>query len=222
MAGCAGRRGGTQQSADAAAPGATPGGCCGGPGLGMAGHRHPAASSRSPPSPRRSIAPHDPYQGSLGVSRQCPAFTTCPNLGGSFARTGGHAGHARVPARHRPERPRRPEPDHLRRADLADRRRHGRGDRRHGRRGGRPALRLLRRGDRLDHHAHRRRPACVPVHPAGHRDHRGARRRPGQRHHRARDRLVGAVRADRARAGALGASTRSTCWRPGRSAPATR
>jgi peptide/nickel transport system permease protein len=32
------------------------------------------------------IAPHDPYQGSLGVSRQCPAFTTCPNLGGSFAR----------------------------------------------------------------------------------------------------------------------------------------
>jgi peptide/nickel transport system permease protein len=34
------------------------------------------------------IAPHDPYQGSLSVSRQCPAFTTCPNLGGSFARTG--------------------------------------------------------------------------------------------------------------------------------------
>src|SRR5262249_22541502 len=32
------------------------------------------------------IAPHDPLQGSLGVSRQCPAFTTCPNLGGSFAR----------------------------------------------------------------------------------------------------------------------------------------
>src|SRR5215213_718559 len=32
------------------------------------------------------VAPHDPYQGSLSVSRQCPAFTTCPNLGGSFAR----------------------------------------------------------------------------------------------------------------------------------------
>jgi peptide/nickel transport system permease protein len=32
------------------------------------------------------IAPHDPLQGSLSVSRQCPAFTTCPNLGGSFAR----------------------------------------------------------------------------------------------------------------------------------------
>mgnify|MGYP000949367973 CR=1 FL=1 len=32
------------------------------------------------------IAPHDPYQGSLNVSRVCPAFTTCPNLGGSFAR----------------------------------------------------------------------------------------------------------------------------------------
>ena len=25
-----------------------------------------------------AIAPHDPYQGSLSVSRQCPAFTTCP------------------------------------------------------------------------------------------------------------------------------------------------
>jgi peptide/nickel transport system permease protein len=34
------------------------------------------------------IAPHDPYEGSLAVSRRCPAFTTCPNLGGSFARTG--------------------------------------------------------------------------------------------------------------------------------------
>jgi peptide/nickel transport system permease protein len=34
------------------------------------------------------LAPHDPYEGSLNVSRRCPAFTTCPNLGGSFARTG--------------------------------------------------------------------------------------------------------------------------------------
>ncbi len=34
------------------------------------------------------IAPHDPYQGSLAVSRLCPAFTTCPNLAGSFAQTG--------------------------------------------------------------------------------------------------------------------------------------
>ena len=34
------------------------------------------------------VAPHDPYEGSLSVSRRCPAFTTCPNLGGSFARTG--------------------------------------------------------------------------------------------------------------------------------------
>jgi peptide/nickel transport system permease protein len=34
------------------------------------------------------IAPHDPSQGSLSASRRCPAFTTCPNLGGSFARTG--------------------------------------------------------------------------------------------------------------------------------------
>src|SRR3954447_3547880 len=33
------------------------------------------------------VTPHDPYEGSLSVSRQCPAFTTCPNLGGSFART---------------------------------------------------------------------------------------------------------------------------------------
>jgi peptide/nickel transport system permease protein len=32
------------------------------------------------------IAPHDPLQGTLSASRQCPAFTTCPNLGGSFAR----------------------------------------------------------------------------------------------------------------------------------------
>ncbi len=38
------------------------------------------------------LAPHDPYQGSLAVSRQCPAFTTCPNLGGSFARTGATTG----------------------------------------------------------------------------------------------------------------------------------
>jgi peptide/nickel transport system permease protein len=38
------------------------------------------------------IAPHDPYQGSLEVSRRCPAFTTCPNLGGSFARTGPTSG----------------------------------------------------------------------------------------------------------------------------------
>src|SRR4051812_5439070 len=38
------------------------------------------------------VAPHDPYQGSLSVSRQCPAFTTCPNLGGSFARTGASQG----------------------------------------------------------------------------------------------------------------------------------
>jgi peptide/nickel transport system permease protein len=34
------------------------------------------------------LAPHDPYQGSLVISRRCPAFTACPNLGGSFARTG--------------------------------------------------------------------------------------------------------------------------------------
>src|ERR671932_313738 len=34
------------------------------------------------------VAPHDPYQGVLTNSRRCPAFTTCPNLGGSFARTG--------------------------------------------------------------------------------------------------------------------------------------
>lgn len=38
------------------------------------------------------ITPHDPYSGSLSVSRQCPAFTTCPNLGGSFARTGAREG----------------------------------------------------------------------------------------------------------------------------------
>ena len=43
------------------------------------------------------IAPHDPYQGSLGVSRQCPAFTTCPNLGGSFARTGAREGTLEYP-----------------------------------------------------------------------------------------------------------------------------
>jgi len=34
------------------------------------------------------LAPHDPYQGTLSVSRRCPAFTECPNLAGSFARTG--------------------------------------------------------------------------------------------------------------------------------------
>src|SRR5215211_3715828 len=43
------------------------------------------------------VAPHDPYQGSLGVSRQCPAFTTCPNLGGSFARTGASQGTLEYP-----------------------------------------------------------------------------------------------------------------------------
>jgi peptide/nickel transport system permease protein len=43
------------------------------------------------------IAPHDPYQGSLTVSRQCPAFTTCPNLGGSFARTGATEGTLEYP-----------------------------------------------------------------------------------------------------------------------------
>jgi peptide/nickel transport system permease protein len=44
-----------------------------------------------------AIAPHDPYQGSLSVSRQCPAFTTCPNLGGSFARTGAREGTLEYP-----------------------------------------------------------------------------------------------------------------------------
>jgi peptide/nickel transport system permease protein len=44
-----------------------------------------------------AIAPHDPYQGSLNVSRQCPAFTTCPNLGGSFARTGAARGTLEYP-----------------------------------------------------------------------------------------------------------------------------
>jgi peptide/nickel transport system permease protein len=43
------------------------------------------------------IAPHDPYQGNLSVSRQCPAFTTCPNLGGSFARTGPSQGTLEYP-----------------------------------------------------------------------------------------------------------------------------
>jgi len=38
------------------------------------------------------FAPHDPFQGSLTVSRRCPAFTTCPNLGGSFALTGATSG----------------------------------------------------------------------------------------------------------------------------------
>ena len=43
------------------------------------------------------VAPHDPYQGSLSVSRQCPAFTTCPNLGGSFARTSAREGTLEYP-----------------------------------------------------------------------------------------------------------------------------
>ncbi len=38
------------------------------------------------------FAPHDPFQGSLTVSRRCPAFTTCPNLGGTFALTGATSG----------------------------------------------------------------------------------------------------------------------------------
>jgi peptide/nickel transport system permease protein len=38
------------------------------------------------------FAPHDPYQGLLTASRRCPAFTTCPNLGGTFARTGPTSG----------------------------------------------------------------------------------------------------------------------------------
>src|SRR4051794_24727576 len=28
------------------------------------------------------VAPHDPLVGKLEDSRKCPAFTTCPNLGG--------------------------------------------------------------------------------------------------------------------------------------------
>ncbi len=43
------------------------------------------------------VAPHDPYEGSLGVSRRCPAFTTCPNLGGSFARTSANEGTTEYP-----------------------------------------------------------------------------------------------------------------------------
>jgi peptide/nickel transport system permease protein len=43
------------------------------------------------------IAPHDPYQGSLAASRQCPAFTTCPNLGGSFARNAATQGSLEYP-----------------------------------------------------------------------------------------------------------------------------
>ena len=43
------------------------------------------------------LAPHDPYQGSLAVSRRCPVFTTCPNLGGSFARTGPTYGSTEYP-----------------------------------------------------------------------------------------------------------------------------
>jgi peptide/nickel transport system permease protein len=43
------------------------------------------------------IAPHDPYEGSLGVSRRCPAFTICPNLGGSFARSSATQGSLEYP-----------------------------------------------------------------------------------------------------------------------------
>lgn len=38
------------------------------------------------------VAPHDPQQGDLAASRRCPAFTDCPNLGGSFARSGPERG----------------------------------------------------------------------------------------------------------------------------------
>jgi peptide/nickel transport system permease protein len=43
------------------------------------------------------FAPHDPYVGSLTASRRCPAFTTCPNLGGSFARGGATTGTTEYP-----------------------------------------------------------------------------------------------------------------------------
>jgi peptide/nickel transport system permease protein len=43
------------------------------------------------------IAPHDPIQGDLAASRICPAFTTCPNLGGSFARTAASVGTMKYP-----------------------------------------------------------------------------------------------------------------------------
>lgn len=43
------------------------------------------------------IAPHDPLQGTLTASRQCPAFTTCPNLGGSFARNTAREGTLEYP-----------------------------------------------------------------------------------------------------------------------------
>lgn len=43
------------------------------------------------------IAPHDPIQGDLAASRVCPAFTTCPNLGGSFARTTASVGTMKYP-----------------------------------------------------------------------------------------------------------------------------
>ncbi len=35
------------------------------------------------------VAPHDPLVGKLDASRRCPAFTTCPNLGGGGAASGG-------------------------------------------------------------------------------------------------------------------------------------
>src|SRR3712207_216325 len=34
------------------------------------------------------VAPHDPLVGDLSASRRCPAFTTCPTLGGSLGGTG--------------------------------------------------------------------------------------------------------------------------------------
>ena len=34
------------------------------------------------------VAPHDPLVGDLDVSRKCPAFTTCPNLGGAVGGQG--------------------------------------------------------------------------------------------------------------------------------------
>jgi peptide/nickel transport system permease protein len=43
------------------------------------------------------VAPHDPYQGTLALSRRCPAFTECPNLAGSFARTGPITGTVEYP-----------------------------------------------------------------------------------------------------------------------------
>ena len=43
------------------------------------------------------VAPHDPYEGTLSMSRRCPALTTCPNLGGSFARTAATEGSLEYP-----------------------------------------------------------------------------------------------------------------------------